>query len=256
MENNHRISRRGFLATATAGTVVEPYSNPDKFASARFYYYYASGCTMLESFYQSISCPLQILLLGDPLARPYWIPFELKLLGVDTISNGFTYIAQAGSRVWRQGFLYTYLLDGKVVQELSDDPTYYFGTYKMADGYHELRVVAYPAHSAHIGLSVVKEVVVNKKNRSVSILAGEIRKTGEHTHKVKVQIGGSEPPVKVRLVCGEQIIDEQNYAADVELTLGELKLGEGPNRIQAVAVYADGMKVASPPLPINIAYAP
>ena len=243
-------------ATATAGTVVEPYSNPDKFASARFFYFYVSGCTMLESFYQSISCPLQLLLLGDPLARPYWIPFQLKLLGVDTISSGFTYIAQAQSRIWRNAFLYTYLLDGKVVQELSEEPTYYFGTYKVADGYHELRVVAYPAHAAHIGISVEKAVVVNKKNRSVSIPAREIEKTGEHVHSVKIQVGGNEQPVKVRLVCGALMLDEQPYTADVVLTLDELKLGEGPSRIQAVAVYADGMEVASSPLNITIAYTP
>ncbi|MBM4149012.1 MAG: TIGR03790 family protein [Lentisphaerae bacterium] len=58
-------------ATLTAGTVCEPYSIWAKFPSARFFPLYASGCTAIESFYQSVLCPLQILPVGDPLASPY-----------------------------------------------------------------------------------------------------------------------------------------------------------------------------------------
>jgi uncharacterized protein (TIGR03790 family) len=58
-------------ATASAGTVTEPRSIWTKFPNARFFVHYADGCTLLESFYQSIGSPLQILLVGDPLAQPW-----------------------------------------------------------------------------------------------------------------------------------------------------------------------------------------
>jgi len=58
-------------ATASAGTVTEPMAVWTKFPSARFYVHQARGFSILESFYLSIRCPLQILLVGEPLARPF-----------------------------------------------------------------------------------------------------------------------------------------------------------------------------------------
>ena len=58
-------------ASATAGTVTEPLAIWTKFPSARFYVHQAKGFSILESFYLSIRCPLQILLVGEPLARPF-----------------------------------------------------------------------------------------------------------------------------------------------------------------------------------------
>lgn len=58
-------------ASATAGTVTEPMAIWTKFPSARFYVHQARGFSMLESFYLSIRCPLQVLLIGDPLAQPF-----------------------------------------------------------------------------------------------------------------------------------------------------------------------------------------
>ena len=50
-------------ATASAGTVVEPYSIWMKFPHARVFALQAMGCTILESLSQSIRCPLQTLLI-------------------------------------------------------------------------------------------------------------------------------------------------------------------------------------------------
>ena len=58
-------------AAASAGTVSEPFALWPKFPNARFFVHYASGRTMVESFFASIRCPLQILLVGDPLTRPW-----------------------------------------------------------------------------------------------------------------------------------------------------------------------------------------
>jgi len=57
----------------SAGTVVEPFAIWVKFPHARVYVHYASGCTLLESLVLSVSCPLQLLYLGDPLCQP-WAP--------------------------------------------------------------------------------------------------------------------------------------------------------------------------------------
>ncbi len=240
-------------ATASAGAVVEPYSNPDKFPSARFFVQYASGCTMLESFYQSIACPLQSLLLGDPLAKPYAVPLAVKVLGANRIDGDFTYIAQAKSRLQKVEILYSFLLDGKEIRGVSDDPSVYVRARKMADGYHELRAVARLNHLSQFSASVDKPFTVDCMGRSVSILPN-VRKAGKCEHGIKVQVDGAELPEKLRLVSGEQMLDEKAYAPDAELVLNELLIGEGPNRIRAIAVYADGMEVSSAPIDFEIKF--
>lgn len=243
-------------ATASAGAVVEPYSNSNKFPSARFYVHYIAGCSMLESFYQSIACPLQNLLLGDPLARPYAPAISLKILGADAIKDDFTYVAMAKSRLAKVEYLYSFLLDGKLIRSASDNHSVWISVANLSDGYHELRAVAWPRYPVEFGMSIDKAIMVDKTGRSVSIVAGEIAKTGKHTYDIKVQLGGLQVPQTIRLVCGELVLDEKEYSDDVVLTLDEKIIGEGPTRIQAVAVYADGMEVASPPLGVTIKYAP
>ncbi len=240
-------------ATGSAGVVVEPYSNPDKFPSARFYVHYASGCTLLESFYQSIACPLQSLLLGDPLARPYAPLLSIKLMGIDRLEKDFTYMAQAATRIKGAEFLYTFLLDGKVMREKSSDPSLYLRVANLSDGYHELRVVACLKHRVQFNASIDKPFTVNRMGRSIAILPA-IAKLGKNEHGIKVQVWGMEQPEKLRLVCGERVLDEKPHASDVELVLDELAIGEGPNRIRAVAVYADGMEVSSPPTIFEIKF--
>lgn len=240
-------------ATASAGVVVEPYSNSDKFPSARFFSHYVSGCTVLESFYQSIACPLQSLLLGDPLAKPYAVPLRVKVLGANTIKKDFTYLAQAESRVQNVEFLYSFLLDGKELMELTGGPSCFLNADLLSDGYHELRAIARIKHLVEFNASADKVFTVDRMGRSTSLLP-KIEKIGKHEHAVKVEIGGMEEPEMLRLVSGEQVLDEKVYSPEAELVLDELLIGEGPNRIRAIAIYADGMEVSSAPIIFGIKF--
>ncbi len=240
-------------ATGSAGAVVEPYSNPNKFPSARFFVMYASGCTMLESFYQSIACPLQSLLIGDPLAKPYAVPIGLKILGADSIENDFTYLAAASAPVGGAEFSYSFMLDGKEIQPASDKNSVHLLLNHVSDGWHELRAVARVRHLVEFSASADKPIMVNRMGRSITV-SPNLAKVGKHEHALKVEIGGREQPGKIKLVSGERTLDEKVFAADAELVLDELMLGEGPNRVRAVAVYADGMEVSSAPMTFGIKF--
>ncbi len=241
-------------ASGTAGAVVEPYSNPNKFPSARFFTHYTSGCTMLESFYQSIACPLQLLLLGDPLARPYAPAFTVRILGPDTMQNDFTYLAVAETKLQGAAFNYTFLLDGKVVKPMSEDNRLQLLTHGLSDGYHELRAVASIKHMVEFSRTVMKPIMVRKAGRAVSINP-DIQRLARHEHGIRADIGGTELPKKIRLVSGGLVLDEKVYAAESELVLDEKMLGEGPNSVRVVGIYADGMEVSSEPLSIGITFA-
>ncbi|MBT8042524.1 MAG: TIGR03790 family protein, partial [Pontiella sp.] len=240
-------------ATASAGAVVEPYSNPNKFPSARFYVHYASGCSMLESFYQSIACPLQTLLLGDPLAKPNAVPVSVRVLGADSIEEDFTFAVMANSPAPNPVFLYSFLLDGKEIRGVSEDASVLLRIKNLSDGYHELRAVARIKHLVQFSASADKSIMVNKKGRSTTILP-EVVTLGKQLHGMKVRTDGPENPSLLRLVSGELVLDEQPYDPEAVLKLDELMLGEGPNRVRAVAIYSDGMEVSSPPINFGIKF--
>ena len=60
-------------AAGSSGTVAEPYAIAAKFPTAFIHVHYARGSTLAESFYQSVNGPYQLLIVGDPLCRP-WAP--------------------------------------------------------------------------------------------------------------------------------------------------------------------------------------
>ena len=54
-------------AVLSSGTVTEPYAIAAKFPLPFLHAYYAQGCSAAEAFYQSLSGPYQLLIVGDPL---------------------------------------------------------------------------------------------------------------------------------------------------------------------------------------------
>jgi uncharacterized protein (TIGR03790 family) len=60
-------------AAGSSGTVAEPFAIAAKFPSPFIHVHYAQGACLAEAFYQSVSGPYQLLIVGDPLCRP-WKP--------------------------------------------------------------------------------------------------------------------------------------------------------------------------------------
>ena len=97
---------------------------------------------MIESFFQSIRCPLQILLVGDPLASPWQPRGRLRIKGGmdDAVS-----LSKVRVRVESEGAgecysKFMFLLDGKAV---GDDDFLALDVSTFEDGLHTLRAVAY-----------------------------------------------------------------------------------------------------------------
>ncbi len=127
-------------AVATCGAVTEPYSIPAKFPQARLYEHYGRGCSVIESFYLAIGSPLQVLLLGDPLARPFAAETELAITGLQrrTLRNPRTVSAIVADKTNYRTERLRFLIDGKLVgqgAQLSLDPA------TLDPGKHRLRVV-------------------------------------------------------------------------------------------------------------------
>jgi len=189
--------------------------------------------------------------LGDPLAKPYAIPVSARLLGSEKINRDFTYLMDVTTPIQKPVFMYAFFLDGELVQDWSLSASLFFRVQHLSDGYHEIRGVTYLKGLIHYSAFAVKGFSVNRLGRSISI-SPEISSLGLHEHGISVKISGIELPEKVCLFCGEQLLDEKPYSDDIVLLLDELQIGEGPNRIRAVAIYDDGMEVSSVPLNFSI----
>jgi hypothetical protein len=103
-------------AIAAGGTVVEPYAIWTKFPHARLFVHMAQGCTVLESYYQSIRMPLQYLPMGDPLAAPFRPRGEVRLEPIGGEASGVWRVRVVGEdRVpWNRWCLF---LDGRFAGE-------------------------------------------------------------------------------------------------------------------------------------------
>ena len=130
-------------ATSSSGTVAEPYALWPKFPSASFFVHYARGCSMIESYFQSIASPLQILLVGEPLASP-WKPaatLDLGDLGARPLSGTVAIEPKVETADRYQYYsTYTVLVDGRLH---ASGHRVQFRTRQVTDGKHRLRVVAY-----------------------------------------------------------------------------------------------------------------
>ena len=48
---------------------TEPFAIQAKFPTAFIQAFYVEGCSLAEAFYQSVTGPYQLLIIGDPLCR-------------------------------------------------------------------------------------------------------------------------------------------------------------------------------------------
>lgn len=137
-------------ATATAGTVTEPFSNWTKFPHARFFSHMAAGCTTIEAFFQALRCPLQILLIGDPLAAPWSPSSTISIGGIESgiLSQGNHQITVALQSPPGESFgQFLYLLDGIPMESRSRRPTITLNSSSLPAGRHRFRAVAYQTGS-------------------------------------------------------------------------------------------------------------
>ena len=141
-------------AAGSSGTVIEPFSIPMKFPRAGIHVHYARGASLVEAFYQSVQAPYQLLVVGDPLCQPWArIPVVEVVNAADSkplapgaeVAGALEIEPRAtlpdGGSVDR----FELFVDGVRVTGCGRDERLSLDTATLADGHHELRVVAISA---------------------------------------------------------------------------------------------------------------
>ena len=132
-------------AAGSSGTVTEPFAIQAKFPSPFLHVHYASGCTLAESFYQSVTGPYQLLIVGDPLAHPWQRRFSLSreaLAGDGPLEGDVTLQPKTESPDGIAPAAWELYVDGRRVVLAGPSEPLRWNTRRHADGEHVLAVVA------------------------------------------------------------------------------------------------------------------
>ncbi len=133
-------------AAGSSGTVTEPYAIQAKFPHPMIHVHYASGCSLVESFYQSVQGPYQLLVVGDPLARPYATIPTVRIEGIPAdrkVKEKLVLTPSSSIADGKQIKKYELYVDGRLGTQCPAGQTLEIDTRGWMDGPHELRVVAH-----------------------------------------------------------------------------------------------------------------
>lgn len=241
-------------AAGACGTVVEPYAIAAKFPHPAIHLHYARGCTLAEAFYQSVSGPYQLLIVGDPLCRPWARIPQVRVCGLQpgAVLRGSVSFRPEVEAGGPPADRFLWFIDGLLVAQHAAGETFSLDTERLADGYHELRVVAIERSDIETQGRLIGPVIVSNHAREVQLdLEPEERVGRGEEVIVRIRAPGAAQvgllhtlPGLPPFVAGEEAV----------VTLDTRRLGLGPCTLQAGAVYASeaGRIVRSPPRQVVI----
>ena len=241
-------------AAGASGTVVEPYANPFKFPSAMIQVHYARGCTLAEAFYQSIAGPYQLLIVGDPLCRP-WANIPLvSTKGVEsdaTVHGQLTLEPSAMLPGDAKIDRFELFADGVRLAKCPPGGTLPLDTAAMADGYHELRVVAVgPGPIESQGRQIIPVRLANHDRKIEAKLVGKAPWPAGEPLVIDVNSPGS---VGIVAMQGSRMVGRV-VGEKGQITIPAGLLGAGPVHIGIIGMGSGeaSANVAADPIDVTL----
>lgn len=237
-----------FGAAGASGVVAAPYDIYGEFPSPLMQVHYARGCTLAEAFYQSVNCPYQSLLVGDPLCRP-WAKIPAVTLDGAAPGGEVTGLIELTPKLSAATLggapdRFQFFVDGRRVGYARAGDSFALDTTALADGHHELRVVA------------IENSAIETQGRAILPIV-----TANHGQKIELKTlpadrvrWGERLTIAVRCPGAKAIRIQRNGALLQEVTgeegtleIDPRTLGYGPVSINAVVFDDDvaGQAVSS-----------
>jgi uncharacterized protein (TIGR03790 family) len=237
-------------AAGASGTVTEPRAIQAKFPLPSLHVHYTRGCSLAESFYQSVSGPYQLLVIGDPLCQPWALPPEITVDGIDITKpiKGTVMLTPAGTGSGTRAVgSFEVFVDGRLAAHTQPGQVIRIDTTKLTDGYHELRIVGSHADPIETQGRKILPITVDNHARAVEL---------EALPGPAVALSG-KLKVRVRQPGATSIVIRQNSRdlGRVEGEAGELEipaatLGRGPTTLQALS--AGPAAAVSAPIAVQV----
>jgi hypothetical protein len=242
-------------AAGASGTVTEPYSIQPKFPLALIQVHYARGCTLAEAFYQSVMGPYQLLIVGDPLCRPWANIPQVTVAGVEpreTVKGKLSLrpvgVIAGNTAVEHFELFVDDLRMGACVK----GGTLELDTAQLADGFHELRIVAVEAGLIRSqGRALVPVTFANHGRSIEASVAPQGTAPAGSPLVVSVKSPGS---TRIAVLHNSHLVGTiAGESGRVEID--PAVLGSGPVRLRAVGIVADDAPIQyvwSPPLEVHV----
>ena len=256
----HRRTRQSTIdqflrngAAGASGTVGEPLAIQAKFPTPAIQLHYARGATLAEAFYQSVAAPYQLLVVGDPLCRPWARIPQITVRGLQNGQQvtGTVSITPGGASdsVSKYVDRFKLFIDGRRIARCTGGESFALDTRHFADGWHEVRVVGIAATAIATQGRRVLNIAVNNHGRSVQITGlptGSV--DASETLSFTVQSAGAK---RIWLFChGQPIAEIPGPVGTVRMPAATL--GRGPVALRAVALSTHEPYATSKPVQLNI----
>ncbi len=231
-------------AAGASGTVAEPHAIQAKFPLPSLQLHYVRGCSLAESFYQSITGPYQILIVGDPLCQP-WAAFPKILVeGIkadDKLKGKVEIKPSSVAAGVRPIAMFEVFVDGHLIARDAANKSVEIDTTTFHDGYHELRIVGTVANAIETQGRLIMPFYSANHDAAVEIKVVPIRVQPDGKVRVTVRQPGAKSIV-VRQNSRE-LGRVQGEAGDVEVSAATL--GRGASFLQAFS-EGDAPAISAP----------
>jgi hypothetical protein len=242
-ENGGQTPLSEFLrygAAGSCGTVIEPYAIAEKFPSPMIQVHYARGCTLAEAFYQSVHGPYQLLIVGDPLCRPWADISRVSVAGVEAGAEvrGALSLKPAatlarGAKVDR----FELFVEGLRVAACKPDEAITLDTTRLADGHHELRVVGVgPEPIESQGRTIIPIRVANRGRKIEVALVTKSPLHGDKPVTIAVRCAGA---IGIVAIQGNRILGRVG-GDEGQVVIPPNTLGAGPVQVGIVGLGSGG----------------
>lgn len=242
-------------ASVAAGTVTEPFAAWPKFAHARLFAHYARGCTALESYLQALRSPLQQLLVGDPLVRPWGRPIPLTLISMEDakrpLRGDVSFLAS--TLVVGPGMNYLFLLNGRSLPAPGANPGIRFDSRNFNDGWHELSAIVYSPGPVRRQGHARLGFTLDNAGRFARLASDTTNTVFDYYRPFTVRVASAPGATGLTVTAHERIIWRGPASTqEIAVALNPQLIGLGPVPLHAVAHFPDGSRARSAPLAIAI----
>jgi hypothetical protein len=245
-------------AAGSSGTVTEPFAIQAKFPHPMIHAHYAQGCTLAEAFYQSVQGPYQLLIVGDPLCRPWATIPTIRASGLPApgkpAAGKLELKPEASTVSGKSVGRYELYVDGRQAARCDRDQTLEFDTTQIADGSHELRIVGYEdSPIATQGLLLTR---VDTANHGLAPVVIAVEPSQRIAWDQEITVRASCPGAATMMLYHQQRLVGLLQADRGAWKFPAGRMGVGPGEFQVAAARGVGVNNNAVSRPVEIDVTP
>ena len=244
-------------AAGSSGAVTEPYNFPEKFPLPLMHYYYASGYSLAESWYQAVASPYQALLVGDPLSRPFadFSSPQLTRPDPDSPWRGEVHLYAETSASKKNNISRLELwVDGLPVSEVAPAEPMIWDTRKVSDGHHDLRLVS--VEDGPIETRSYSRYNIRVSNKAIDFEV-KVQNNEPFYHEAIVLTGKAADDTLIEIYQGSRVLGSDKVKQGKwKIMIASEKLGLGSVVLSAIAVGSNGDRIYKEQFTVNIQSSP